>query len=59
MNITLPKCPKCADGGNVTLAEAVNEAASVFKPLPDGEREIVREYHCDCGWAAPMDEEES
>jgi hypothetical protein len=51
VTLSPPNCPKCIDGGTVTLVEITNEAESVFYPLPDGERGSTREWQCECGWS--------
>lgn len=47
---SMPKCPKCIDGGVVRVSEMPNEDSSIFKPLPKGQPETIKVYKCVCGW---------
>jgi predicted RNA-binding Zn-ribbon protein involved in translation (DUF1610 family) len=51
--LQLPRCPKCADGGIVRLVEISRTENVVFKPLPEGWRETVHAFQCECGWSTP------
>ena len=54
-SISMPRCPRCLDGGNVQLVEVAADANAVFSPLPAGWQK--REFHCECGWSQPADDE--
>jgi hypothetical protein len=50
MDMTLPKCPRCPDGGQMTLASQ-DEDMAVFSPPPERHRS-AQIYQCStCGWA--------
>ena len=51
---SLPRCPKCADGGNVVVAQVCVSEDSIFKPLPSGAEKMVPMFQCDCGWEMPV-----
>jgi hypothetical protein len=51
---SLPRCPKCADGGNVKVVKTPNAETAIFKPLPDGWIEASESYECECGWCEPV-----
>ena len=54
--ISMPRCPRCLDGGNVELVDVATEASSVFSRLPEGWQQ--REFRCECGWSMPADGED-
>lgn len=51
-----PRCPKCIDGGKVTLINLENQASAVFDPLPEGWETAAKEFRCECGWSIPADQ---
>jgi hypothetical protein len=54
--ISMPRCPRCLDGGNVQRVEVATAAKSMFSPLPEGWQQ--REFRCECGWSEPADDGE-
>jgi hypothetical protein len=49
---SIPRCPRCLDGGSVQLVEVSDDASAVFEPLPEGWK--GREFRCECGWSQPL-----
>ena len=45
-----PRCPKCANGGDVRLVYVSTTAQAVFNPLPKGWKDTAPAYQCECGW---------
>ena len=54
--LSFPRCPKCADGGNVRLIQVNSTESPMFSPLPKGWENAVPMFACECGWTEPVSE---